>query len=182
MKRWLVIAGVAIGVALLAGVALRPPGRGGRGMQKGRAELSREGLAMEMQRPAEGDLVVIPNFGEYEFKGTTDEEITREASEWAARDPEKAAAWAERIERLDLRDHVVAAVAAEWADHDPKAAAGFLLERGPLQDNAVIGIAERLAAKDPTRASEWAAKFPEGIRERAQRQVERVRERGLRGE
>lgn len=93
---------------------------------------------------------------------------------------EEAAAWAQRIEDPILREQTVAEVAIAWADENPKAAADFLLSfsaPGQTQNNAAIGIVQRLASKDPDKAAAWAEKFPDELRERAFEQIARVRER-----
>jgi hypothetical protein len=108
------------------------------------------------------------------------ERLVIEAAGWAKNDPEAAAAWAREKSDPELRERLVVAVATTWADEDPNRAAKFLLESvapGQAQENAAIGILQRMALKDMAAAEEWAGRFPEGARERAAAELARIRER-----
>lgn len=102
------------------------------------------------------------------------------AALWSESNPGDAAAWVETFADPAEREQAVAAVATAWADHDPEEAARFLLSRtepGPAQDNAVVGIVQRLAFQEIAKAEAWIAEFPDKLKERAVAQLERIRER-----
>lgn len=97
-------------------------------------------------------------------------------------DPVAAAAWAKEEGDPLLRERLVVGVATVWADEDPIRAAEFLLESvpaGQAQENAVLGIVQRMAAKDLAAADEWVGRFPDGVRERAVAELRRIRQRQL---
>jgi hypothetical protein len=91
--------------------------------------------------------------------------IEHVARQWAADAPQAAAAWAERIESVSLRQQVLGGIAVEWSERDPVAAANLAATRlaaGKVQDDVVIGILSRWVQKDPSAAAGWVAKFGEG--------------------
>jgi hypothetical protein len=107
--------------------------------------------------------------------------IVQAASRWATLDSREALNWARQIPDSPLRQEVVAAVAVAWADHDSKAAARLVIESLPPgvdQENALVGVVQRLAIKDMNVTKTWTAQFPPGpLRERAERELERIAER-----
>ena len=104
--------------------------------------------------------------------------IARAASGWASREPESVVHWSAQIGDATLREEVLAAVAVTWADQDPNAAAQLVinsLSPGPRQENAVVGIMQRLALQDLDGARRWIAQFPAGpLRERAELELNRI--------
>jgi hypothetical protein len=105
--------------------------------------------------------------------------VTQAASTWAVTSPEAAAAWAGQIRDSSLREQTLAAIATSWANNDPLAAAQFILDslpEGPIQDNAVMGIMQRLASRDADAASAWVAQFPERLRDNAVAEMNRISE------
>jgi hypothetical protein len=92
--------------------------------------------------------------------------IVHAAAEWAtAGTPESVVEWAKLISDVSIRERVLSAVAATWGDENPVAAANLAIQAlppGPSQDNAVMGILQRWAQKDPAAAAAWVKRFPEG--------------------
>jgi hypothetical protein len=107
--------------------------------------------------------------------------ISQAASSWAAGEPELAAGWAKQIQDQPLREQVLAAIATAWADQDPAAAAQLVLDslsQGREQENAVLGIVQRLTFKNVEAAAAWVAEFPDGaLRETALAEMNRILER-----
>lgn len=107
--------------------------------------------------------------------------ISLAASRWASIDSREALSWARLIPDSPLRQEVFAAVAVAWADQDAKAAARLVVDSlpvGPGQENALVGIVQRLASKDISVTETWVAQFPAGpLRERAQLELRRIVER-----
>jgi hypothetical protein len=91
--------------------------------------------------------------------------ITHAASQWAAQAPEDAAEWAGRIPDDNLRQRVLAEIATAWGESDPEAAATFaakMLTPGKPQSDAVVGVVQRWAPKQPAAAAAWVDQFPAG--------------------
>jgi hypothetical protein len=91
--------------------------------------------------------------------------IIHAASQWAAQAPADAAEWASRIPDSNLRQRVLAEVATAWGESDPMAAATFAaqtLAPGKPQSDAVVGVVQRWAPKEPAAAAAWVAEFPAG--------------------
>ena len=107
--------------------------------------------------------------------------INQAASTWATESPETAATWANQIQDKPLREQVLAAIATSWADQDPNAAAQLVLNSvtpGSAQDNAIMGIVQRMAMKDMEAAKAWVAQFSEGpMHDRAASELTRIEER-----
>lgn len=118
-------------------------------------------LASEVSLPAENQDIVV-----------------QAAARWAAIDSHEALNWARRIPDSPLRQEVIAAVAVAWADQDAKAAARLVIESLPSgadQENALVGVVQRLAIKDLNVTKAWTAQFPAGpLRERAERELSRI--------
>lgn len=94
-----------------------------------------------------------------------DDLITHSAMQWGAADPSGAAKWASQIESEGLRDRILSGIAAGWGETDPAAAASLAVKSippGKAQDDAVVGIVQRWAQKEPENAAAWVAQFPEG--------------------
>jgi len=91
--------------------------------------------------------------------------IIHAASQWAAQAPAAAAEWASRIPDGNLREQVMAEVSTAWGETDPVAAATFAtqsLAPGKPQSDAVVGVVQRWAPKQPAAAAAWVAEFPAG--------------------
>jgi hypothetical protein len=91
--------------------------------------------------------------------------IIHATSQWAAQSPADAAQWASRIHEGNLRQRVLAEVATAWGESDPVAAATFAaqaLAPGKPQSDAVVGVVQRWAPKEPAAAAAWVAEFPAG--------------------
>ncbi len=103
------------------------------------------------------------------------------ASTWTTQDPDAAVAWAKGISDETLRAEVIAGVAISWADKEPYKAADLIIDSmngGTIEENAVVGVVQRIAFRDVASAREWVARFPEGrMRERAAVEVARIAER-----
>jgi len=87
---------------------------------------------------------------------------------------------ARAIPDLESREQALVQIAVTWADEDSTSAADFLLESvppGQTQQNAALGIMQRLAVKDMDRATAWAERFPEELRERALAELARISQR-----
>lgn len=113
---------------------------------------------------------------------TDSDSFTQEARSWAESEPELAAAWARQISDTELRERVSSAVATTWADQDPIRAAEFLMAAipaGQAQENAALGIMQRLAFKNLDEAEEWISRFPDGARERATDELTRLKQRQM---
>lgn len=96
---------------------------------------------------------------------TRDDLIRHAAMQWATVAPLDAAAWTRDLSNPLLREQVAGAVATAWANSEPSEAARFAIEVMPVgrpRDNAVIGIVQRWAQKEPDAASAWVGAFPEG--------------------
>ncbi|QJE95015.1 hypothetical protein [Luteolibacter luteus] len=108
----------------------------------------------------------------------TEELLNQAAGAWATKDPGSAAAWANAITDTALREKLVGGVASAWADQDPRAASKLVIDSmhdGSLEENALVGIVQRIAFKDMAKAREWVAQFPEGrMRERAEAELARI--------
>jgi len=100
------------------------------------------------------------------------------AGAWARTDPEAAAAWAREVTDPALREKLVVEVASAWADRDPHAASKLVIDsvdEGILEENALVGILQRLAFQDMEGARDWVTQFPEGrMRERAEAELIRI--------
>jgi hypothetical protein len=111
----------------------------------------------------------------------TEELLNQAAGAWAAKDPGSAATWANAITDTTLREKLVTGVAIAWADQDPHAASKLLIDSvngGSLEENALVGIVQRIAFRDMANARDWVAQFPEGrMRERAEMELSRISER-----
>jgi hypothetical protein len=109
-----------------------------------------------------------------------DDTISRAAGAWALKAPEDAASWAKQITDDALREQVISSVATSWGASDPVAAGGLAmnsLRPGPLQDQAVGGIVQRLGLVDAAGAAAWANQFPEGtLRQTANAMLDRIAE------
>ena len=103
------------------------------------------------------------------------------AGAWAKNDATAAIGWARQVEDAALREQLLVEVAISWADTDPSAAAGLVIDSvdgGMLEENALVGIAQRIAFQDLHMAREWVGRFPEGrLRERAEGELDRISER-----
>lgn len=106
--------------------------------------------------------------------------IAQAASCWTTSDPKSAVNWAAQISDSALREEVLAAVAVAMADRDTNAAARLAIDSlppGPGQENAVMGIVQRLASQDMEGTKTWVAQFPRGpLRERAETELKRFAE------
>jgi len=96
---------------------------------------------------------------------TRDELLKNAAAQWAEGDSQAAADWASQINDQPLRTKVLATIATTWGGTDPVKAATMALDSlpaGRAQDNALVGIVQRWARRDPAQAAAWVAQFPEG--------------------
>lgn len=104
--------------------------------------------------------------------------LNQAAAVWAAKDPEAAAGWASEVTDSELRQKLIVGVATAWADLDPHAASMLVIDsmkEGSLEENALVGIVQRLAFRDMESARDWVARFPEGrMRERAETELTRI--------
>ncbi len=109
--------------------------------------------------------------GELPGGETRTELVTHIAGEWVEKNPGEIADWAKQISDDGLREQVLSRVAAAWGDSNPTAAAELALKSLPAgkpQDDAVMGIVQRWAQRQPAEAGAWVAQFPEGkLREAA---------------
>lgn len=107
--------------------------------------------------------------------------IQQAASGWAATAPVQAVNWAKQIQDSAMREEVLASIAATWADSNPDEAARLAIDSlspGPVQENVVMGIMQRMAGKDMAGTRLWVAQFPEGeLRARAEKELQRIEER-----
>jgi hypothetical protein len=97
--------------------------------------------------------------------GTQRDELIRHAAmEWAAQDGESAGNWARQIPDIYLRNQVLSAVATAWGETNPQSAATLAIGEisGRAQSDAVIGIVQRLAQRQPEQAAAWVELFPAG--------------------
>jgi hypothetical protein len=137
------------------------------------------GLAAEAVAEHPADVLALAS--EIQLPPERHDIISQAASRWAAVDFGGALYWARSVPDSPLRQEVVAAVAVAWADYDAKAAARLVVESmppGPGQENALVGIVQRLATRDMKATEAWVAQFPPGqLRERAQLELERIAKR-----
>ena len=109
---------------------------------------------------------------------TRDDLIMHAASQWAAQAPEDAARWAGGIPDADLRQRVLAEIATAWGESDPVAAAAFAVEAlapGKPQSDAVVGVIQRWAPKQPEAVAAWVAEFPAGtLRDTALQEIAKL--------
>lgn len=94
-----------------------------------------------------------------------DELIRHAAMEWGAQDGESAGNWAQQITDVSLRDQVLSAIATAWSETDPFSAATLAVQdisEGRSQSDAVIGIVQRWAQRQPAEAAAWVKQFPAG--------------------
>ncbi len=83
-------------------------------------------------------------------------------AQWAARDPERAAEWANAVPEEAVRARLLARVAIAMADADPVAAARWVatgVSPGPHQANAAAAVAQRWAQQDRSAAQLWVDAF-----------------------
>jgi len=93
-----------------------------------------------------------------------DELLVHASAQWAARDPRAAAEWAGQLPAGVVRERALAMAASAWAESDPIAAATFAISSlapGEPLENAIVGIVQRWAQKEPARAAAWVTSFPE---------------------
>ena len=91
--------------------------------------------------------------------------VSRAAGEWAATDPDRAAAWAVQIQDEALRRRVTGQVVAAMAENDPVGAATIAsqqMQPGAEQDRAVVSIVLRWVQSDPKAAADWVVQLPGG--------------------
>jgi len=104
--------------------------------------------------------------------------IIHAASQWAAQAPEDAAEWASHMPDANLRQRVLAEVATAWAESDPVTAATFAaqsLPPGKPQSDALVGVVQRWAPREPAAAAAWVAEFPAGtLRDTALQELARL--------
>jgi hypothetical protein len=94
-----------------------------------------------------------------------DELLAHALSQYAAIDPEAAAAWAAKEPDTKLRQRLVEAVAVASAEQNPVAAASLAataLNPGPAQERAVVAIVQRWGQSAPEEAASWVSQFPDG--------------------
>jgi hypothetical protein len=107
--------------------------------------------------------------------------VDQAVTTWAASDAKAALTWGQQLQDPALREKVVAGAAVAWADQDPYGAAKLVLDSvsdGGIEENALVGIVQRIAVRDMDSAREWVAQFPEGrLHERAEAELTRISER-----
>lgn len=80
------------------------------------------------------------------------------AGEWAAIDPAKAIAWAEKLPDRAEQELAYANIAESWADEHPQAAAEFALQLPPaFRERAALAAVSRWATQNPAQAGDWAS-------------------------
>ncbi|MCD6049164.1 MAG: hypothetical protein K0Q55_567 [Verrucomicrobia bacterium] len=105
--------------------------------------------------------------------------IEHAAAEWTTKAPAEAAAWAKGMVEGEVKDRTMVAVISAWGDTDPAAAAEMAISSLPAGrplDDALVGIVQRWAQKEPENALAWVNRFPEGaLREVALENISRLR-------
>jgi hypothetical protein len=94
-----------------------------------------------------------------------DDIVTQASRSWADKSPEDALLWVREISDTGLRERALSSVIVVLADSDPVSAANLAVDSlapGKYQDQALLAIVQRWAAKDSNAASKWVAQFPEG--------------------
>jgi len=94
-----------------------------------------------------------------------DEILNRAMAEWVHSAPSDVQTWVQQVEDPSLRSRLMAVVATTLAESDAPTAAQLALtsmEPGKLQNDAVVGIVQRWAQRDPASAASWVAQFPAG--------------------
>lgn len=107
-------------------------------------------------------IVALELAGKLAPNDARDELVRHAVRQWAAEDPAAAAAWADELSDPMLRDRALADIAADWGEVDPVAAADLALSLGSSQEEAMAGIVQRWAQKEPALAAAWVLEFPEG--------------------
>lgn len=83
------------------------------------------------------------------------------ASGWAYQDPDKAVAWADKIENVESRKKALAAAVGTWAYKDPQATADYVTAMAPgdARDEAFTTLVNSWMGADPKGAQAWANGF-----------------------
>jgi len=94
-----------------------------------------------------------------------DDLLCRSATEWAAHDPQSAIDWIRKISDATVRNKILATAVTACGDSYPVAAATVAVNELPEsreRSDALVGIAQRWAERNPQHAAAWVEQFPDG--------------------